>query len=370
MISVFEPVITRNDIDSVSKSVKRMELSGSFGEGIINFNKSLCNYHKVKYSSLVNSGSSALHLAVGALDLKRTDEVIVSSFTNIATCLAVTHNGAVPIAVDSEVDTWNIDVAKIESKITSRTKAIIPVHIFGHPVDMDPLMKIARKYNLTVIEDAAEAQGAEYKGKKVGCSADLGCLSFYANKTITTGEGGAVITNNKNIIEKVDLLKNLAFEIPRYLHRYAGYNFRMPSYVASLGASQMKRIDKIVETKRQIASWYNHYLQDIDGLQLPTEKPWAKSTYWMYGVVINPKKIGKSRDEVVKNLFSMGIETRNFFIPMNVQPVFQKMGYFKNDKCPVAENLGQNGFYLPSGYELTEQQVKDISLKLASLVNK
>lgn len=367
MIPVFEPTITKEDVNSVADEVRAKNLSGSFGNGLYSFEKLLNKYHKTKYASLVNSGTSALHLAVGALDLKKDDEVIVSTFTNIASCLAITHNGACPVAIDSEPDTWNMDVDKVEEMITKRTKAIVTVDIFGHPADMDPLLKIAKKYNLIVIEDAAESQGAEYKGKKAGCLGDIGCLSFYANKTITTGEGGAVITNNKEIIDKVNLLKNLAFEIPRYLHRFAGYNYRMPNYVAALGASQMKRIESIVKTKRKIASWYSKYLKDIPGIKLPVERSWAKNIYWMYGVVINTKEFGRSRDEVVKKLYDMNIDTRNFFIPMNVQPVFLKMGLFKDNPCPVAEDLGKNGFYLPSGYGLTEKEIESISSKLASL---
>lgn len=367
MIPVFNPTINKEDIGAVAEALEANEISGSFGKGIREFEAYLNKYHNTKYASLVNSGTSALHLAVGSLDLKRGDEVMISTFTNVATCLAVTHNGATPVAVDSEIDTWNMDIKKVEEKITKKTKAIITVDIFGHPVDMDPLLKIAKKYNLIVIEDAAESQGAEYKGRKAGCLADIGCLSFYANKTITTGEGGAVITNNLEIIEKVNLLKNLAFEIPRYLHRFAGYNYRMPNYVAALGASQMKRIEDIVKMKRKIASLYSKYLKDIPGVQLPVERSWAKNTYWMYGVVINPKQFGRSRDEIVHKLYEMGIETRNFFVPMNVQPVFIKMGFFKKNPCPVAEELGKNGFYLPSGYNLTEKNIEIISSKLASL---
>lgn len=367
MIPVFNPTITKDDIETVTKAVAKGDISGSFGDGLRDLEAYCCKYHQVKFASTVNSGSSALLLAVAALGIGKGDEVILSTFTNIATCLAITHNGATPVAIDSEPDTWNIDVTKIEAAITEKTKAIIPVHIYGHPVDMDPILKLAKKYNLAVIEDVAEAQGAEYKEQKLGCFATIGCLSFYANKTITTGEGGMILTNDKNLYERVELLKNLAFEKPRYLHWYAGYNFRMQNYVAALGASQMKRIESIVKTKRQIAQWYLKYLKGIPGISLPIERPWARSTYWMFGIVIDPAEFGRTRDQIIDKLLEMGIDTRAFFIPMNVQPVFRKMGLFRNVSCPVAERLGRDGLYLPSGYNLTEKQIIEISDKLISL---
>lgn len=367
MIPVFRPTITKEDTKAVEAEVSKGDLSGNFGEGLKSFEEACKKYHKVKYASLVNSGSSALILAVEALDLKKGDEVIVSSFTNIATCLAITHCGATPVAIDSDPDTWNIDVSKIEESITKNTKAIIPVHIFGHPADLDPIMKLAKKYKLAVIEDTAEAQGAMYKNKILGCAGTASCLSFYANKTITTGEGGMVLTNDEKVYEKVELLKNLAFEKPRFLHWYAGYNFRMPNYVAALGNSQMKRIDSIIKIKRNIASMYLKYLKNVTGIKLPVEKDWAKSTYWMFGIVIDPAEFGRTRDQIMDKLYELGIETRAFFIPMNSQPVFQKMGFFRNTYCPVAENLGRNGLYLPSGYDLNENQIKDICEKLQTL---
>lgn len=367
MIPVFEPLITKEDVDSVTSAVRSGEISGSYGKALPQFEKMCADYHGVKYAVTVNSGSSALHLAVEALGIGRGNEVILSTFTNIATCLAVVHCGATPIAVDSEPATWNLDVNEIESKITKRTKVIMPVHIYGHPADIDPILKIAKKYNLYVIEDSAEAQGAEYKGKKIGCFGTVGCLSFYVNKTVTTGEGGMVLTNDAGVAERAALLKNLAFEKPRFLHWYAGYSYRMPNTVAALGASQMRRIGSIVKIKRQIAASYLKHLRGTPGIKLPQEAPWAKSTYWMFGVVVDPAEFGRTREQVMDKMMEMGIETRAFFIPMNSQPVFHKMGFFRNVSCPVAENLGRNGFYLPSGYNLTEAQIEDISQKLTSL---
>lgn len=367
MIPVFDTNIDKKDIESVVGALKRGELSGNYGKALVDFEKACADYHHVKYASAVNSGSSALLLAVASLGIGRGDEVILSTFTNIATCLAVTHNGATPVVVDSQPDTWNMDVSQIEDKINKKTKAIMPVHIYGHPVDMDPVLRIAKKYNLFVIEDSAEAQGAEYKERKVGCFGTVGCLSFYGNKTITTGEGGMVITNNEKVIDKVNLLKNLSFEKPRFLHWYAGYNFRMPNITAALGVTQMERIETTVKIKRQIAAWYIKYLKGIPGIQLPVERDWAKNVYWMFGIVIDPAEFGRTRDQIMEKLLEMGIETRTFFIPMNLQPVFHKMGYFRGVSCPVAEQLSRNGFYLPSGYNLSEEQIAGICTKLISL---
>ncbi len=367
MIPVFNPTITKKDILSVANALKKGEISGNYGESLRDLEKACADYHGVKYASAVNSGTSALQLAVESLGITKGDEVLVSTFTNIASCLAITRCGATPVAIDSESDTWNMDVKQIEKYVTKKTKAILTVHIYGHPVDMDPLIKIAKNHNLFVIEDAAEAQGAEYKGKKVGCLSTIGCLSFYANKTITTGEGGMVLTNDKKIIDRVNLLKNLAFEVPRYLHRFAGYNYRMPNFVAALAVSQMERIETIVNKKRQIAKLYNKYLGNTKGIVIPVEKPYAKSTYWMYGIVIEPAEFGRTREQVMKKLLDLGVDSRAFFIPMNIQPVFKEMGFFNGVSCPVAENLGINGLYLPSGYDLNEKQIKEISFKVISL---
>jgi perosamine synthetase len=244
--------------------------------------------------------------------------------------------------------------------ITDRTKAIIPVHLFGHPVDMDRLMKIAKKHKLMVIEDCAESHGATVRGKMTGSFGDMGAFSFYANKIITTGEGGMIVTNDKKLADQAKLLRNLAFTTPRFRHEYAGYNFRMTGYQAAMGLAQLKKINKIIENKRRVAKLYDHYLQEIDGLQLPAEMSWAKNVYWMYGMVLD-KDFGISRDQLMEKLKKDGIDTRTFFCPMNIQPAFKNIKGFRNIPCPVAEKLWENGLYLPSSWNLTEASIKKIA---------
>jgi len=284
----------------------------------------------------------------------------VSASTNIATALAVIHNGAIPIPVDSEPTTWNLDVDLVEGLINERTKAIIPVHLYGHPVDMDRLMEIADRHNLIVIEDCAESHGATCRGRMTGSFGAMACFSFYANKVITTGEGGMVTTSDPDLAERLRLLRNLAFTTPRFRHEEAGYNFRMTGFQAALGLSQLRRIDEIVEAKRKLAARYNAALGSIPGLRLPVELAWAKNVYWMYGVVVEPE-FGRSRDELAASLRTDGIDTRTFFCPMDLQPALRKVAGFPDDPCPVADGLWETGLYLPSSPGLTDEQVGTVA---------
>jgi perosamine synthetase len=361
MIQVFEPVIGEEEIAAVVDALRKGEISGSFGQYIPDFEQAFADYCGVKYGVAVSNGSTALHVAVAAAGIGEGDEVLVSASTNIATALAVIHNNAVPVPVDSEPLTWNMDLDLVESLITPKTKAIIPVHLYGHPVDMDRLMQIAEKHNLIVIEDAAEAHGATCRGKMVGGFGDMACFSFYANKIITTGEGGMVLTNNKEYADKLKLLRNLAFTQPRFWHEEAGFNFRMTGYQAAMGLVQVGKLDHILEEKIQMARWYDKHLQGIVGLQIPFTQSWAKNVFWMYGIVINPKTFGIGRDELVQKLKKAGIDTRTFFCPMNLQPCLQSRKGFRQIDCPVAENLWENGLYLPSSTTLTEEQIAFIS---------
>lgn len=344
----------------VVDALRKGEVSGTFGKYIDDFESEFAAYCGCRYGVSVNSGTSALHLAVAALELKKGDEVLVSSSTNIATALAVLHNGAVPVPVDSEPETWNLDLDLIENLITPRTKAIIPVHLYGHPVDMDRLMEIADKHNLIVIEDCAESHGATVRGRMTGSFGHMACYSFYANKIITTGEGGMVTTHNERFAERVKLLRNLAFTKPRFKHELAGFNFRMPGFVAALGLAQFRKIEFIVEKKREMAQRYNAKLKDIPGIQTPTELSWAKNVYWMYGIVVKPE-FGISRDKLIEALAERGIETRTFFCPMNQQPVLQKLEGFRATPCPVADSLWENGLYLPSTWTLSDEQITHIA---------
>ncbi len=360
MIPVFEPVIAEDEIAMVVDALRKGEVSGTFGKYIEDFENEFAAYCGCKYGIAVNSGTSALHLAIAALDLKEGDEVLVSASTNIATALAAIHNSAVPIPVDSEPETWNLDLDLIEGLITPKTKAIIPVHLYGHPVDMDRLMEIANRHNLIVVEDCAESHGATVRGRMTGGFGHMACYSFYANKIITTGEGGMVTTNDKEFAERIKLLRNLAFTKPRFRHELAGFNFRMPGFVAALGLAQFRKIDAIVEQKRRMAHTYNEKLRDVPGIQLPAEKEWAKNVYWMYGIVVKPE-FGITRDKLAEALNERGIETRTFFCPMNQQPVLQKVEGFREVPCPVADSLWENGLYLPSAWNLDDEKIAFIA---------
>jgi perosamine synthetase len=360
MIPVFEPIIAEDEIQAVADALRRGEVSGSFGKSIEDFENEFAQYIGCKYGVTVNSGSSALHIAVAALELDRGDEILVSASTNIATALAVIHNGAIPVPVDSEPVTWNLNLDLIEQLITPKTKAIIPVHLYGHPVDMDRLMKIAKKHNLVVIEDCAESHGATVHGSMTGSFGDMACFSFYANKVITTGEGGMVTTNDQRLAERLRLLRNLAFTTPRFKHEVAAFNFRMPAFVAALGLAQFRKIDRIVDEKRRVAHLYNEKLKDVPGIQLPAELEWAKNVYWMYGIVVQPE-FGITRDQLSDALAERSIQTRTFFCPMNQQPVLQKIEGFRKISCPVADSLWENGLYLPSTWNLDEETISLIS---------
>ena len=355
MIPVFEPKIGAEEISRVVEALERGEISGSFGEAIPNFESQFAEYCECRHAIAVSSGTTALHLAVAAAEIGAGDEVLVSASTNIATALAVHHQGAVTVPVDSEEMTWNLDLEKLESLITPRTRAIIPVHLFGHPVDMDRLRGIADRHDLLIIEDAAEAHGATWRGRKVGSFGDMACFSFYANKVITTGEGGMVTTNDDALAARLRLLRNLAFTKPRFRHELAGFNFRMTGYQAGMGLAQLDKIENIIAQKRQVAATYRELLSGTVGIQFPEEAAWARNVYWMVCVVIG-NDFGISRDRLADSLRNDGIDTRTFFCPMNQQPCL-RLPENGPPPCPVADHLWESGLYLPSTNDLPTETI-------------
>jgi perosamine synthetase len=360
MIPVYEPSIGREEIEAVVSALKRGEISGSFGESIPEFERRFAEFCGVRFGVAVSSGPTALQLAVKAAGIGPGDEVLVSASTNIATALAVVHNGAIPVPVDSEPLTWNLDLDRVEALITSRTRAILPVHLYGHPVDMDRLGEIARRRSLTVIEDCAESHGATCRGRMTGSFGAMGCFSFYANKIVTTGEGGMVVTDDPGHAERLRLLRNLAFTTPRFRHEVAGFNFRMTGYQAAMGVVQIAKLERTVAEKRRVAADYNGFLAGLPGLQLPHEAAWARNVYWMYAVVVNPM-FGVSRDELAARLRNAGVDSRTFFCPMNLQPCLQAISGFRAEPCPVAEELWRSGLYLPSSPTLTRETIRSIA---------
>ncbi len=355
-IPVAEPLIGDKELAYVTDVVKSGWVS-SQSKYVTEFEEKFSAYCGAKYGIATSSGTAALHLAMATLDIGKDDEVILPTFTMIATANAIAYTGAEPVLVDSELSTWTIDVEKIEEKITAKTKAIVVVDIYGHPVNMDPVLDIAEDHDLYVIEDAAESHGAEYKGRKIGNLGDITCFSFYANKIITTGEGGMLVTNNEEIAEKARWLRGLAFGRfgKHFYHEALGFNYRMSGLQAALGLAQLEQIEKFVSIHRENAKLYNSLLRELgDQVTLPPEAPWAKNVYWMYSILIEDT-FGISRDELMKSLENDGIETRTFFYPIHVQPIYAK--HFIGEKFPIADELSRKGVNLPSGNSLTAQEV-------------
>ena len=357
-VPVGKPYLDDDDRKFVLDALEKGAISGFFGEYIERFEKEFSAYCGAKYGVAVSAGTTALHLATATLKLQPGDEVLTSAFTNMATFFSIIYQGATPVPIDSEPDTWNMDPVLLEAKITPRTKAIMVVHIYGHPADMNPIMAIAKKHNLLVIEDAAEAHGAEYNGKRVGSFGDIGCFSFYANKIITTGEGGMIVTDNQEYAERGKMLKSLAFGKAgedKFIHQDLGFNYRMPNLQAAIGCAQMKKIDWLIEQKRDLAHYYTEHLKDIPEVRLPVEKPYAKNVYWVYYLVLQGALKGK-RNAIIAALKEKGVESREDFMPFNTQKEILTKGLSKPGDCPVAEDIGANGLYLPSGPILTPEE--------------
>jgi len=359
MIPVNEPRLKGKELAYVTECLQTGWIS-SEGRFIEAFERGWADYCGMPHAVAVCNGTTALELAVACLDLQRGDEVILPTFTIISCALAVLYNGLTPVLVDSDPRTWCMNISQLEAKITPRTRAIMPVHIYGHPVDMDPVIDLAVRYNLTIIEDAAEAHGAEYKHRRCGSLGDLSCFSFYANKIVTTGEGGMILTHEAAQAERLRSLRNLCFRKERrFFHTDLGHNYRLTNLQAALGLAQLEGIDAAVDQKRRIGAAYTRRLGALEGLQLPVEETWARNVYWMYGLVLE-EDLGIDAVEFARRLAGRGIMTRPFFLGMHEQPVLHERGLFTNEHYPVAERLARQGLYLPSGLSLSEAQLTEV----------
>ncbi|MCH7386265.1 DegT/DnrJ/EryC1/StrS family aminotransferase [Acinetobacter modestus] len=363
MIPVNEPLLDGNEKKYLNECIDTGWIS-SEGPFIKKFEQGMSDYIGRNYAVSITNGTAALELAIVALDIGLGDEVILPSFTIISCAQAVVKAGATPVLVDSDYYSFNMKVEDIEAKINNRTKAIMVVHIYGLPVDMNPILRLAKKYNLKIIEDAAEMHGQTYNNKKCGSFGDISIFSFYPNKHITTGEGGMVLMDDKKLYERCKLLRNLCFSQDggkRFIHEELGWNLRMTNIQAALGVAQLERIDEFVEKKRRIGNLYQMLLKDIHVINLPIEETkYAKNIYWVFAITLKERYLKTTR-QVMKELSEKGIGTRPFFYPMHQQPVFQKMGLFAEESYPNAKKLYQQGFYIPSGLALTELQIEQVS---------
>lgn len=367
-IPVNTPLLSGNEEKYLLECIKTGWIS-SEGPFVKQFEEKFAAYNGLKEGIAVANGSGALDIAVQALNLGRGDEVIMPTFTIISPVQSVIRAGATPVLIDSDPFTWNMDITQIESKITSRTKAILVVHIYGLPVDMDPILDISKKFGLFLIEDAAEMHGQTYKGKLCGSFGDISTFSFYPNKHITTGEGGMLLTDNPELAKRCRKLRNLAFEPSgrRFIHKEMGWNYRMTNMQAALGLAQLEKIDEHISKKRWIGKLYNEKLKGISSFTLPTESTlYAENIYWVYGLIIN-KELPFNAETIMKRLSEYNIGTRPFFYPMHLQPVFNKMGLFNNESYPVAENISDRGFYIPSGLGITEEEISYIASKIVEV---
>ncbi len=354
-IPVFAPVIGVEETEYVDDCLATHWVSQ--GKYVRAFEEEFSAYCGVGHGIATCNCTAALHMAGLALGFGPGDEVLVSSSTNMASAFSMCYAGAVPVPVDIEIDTWQMDASLIEGLITERTKGIMVVHLFGHPVDMDPVMALARKHRLAVIEDCAEAHGARYKGRRVGSFGDVACFSFYSNKIITCGEGGMALTDSPELAARLRGIGNFSYgRKQKFMHEGIGYNYRMSNVSAAMGLGQFRRIEKILARKREIHALYLERLAGLPGLALPAIRPWAESVLWMFNAALEPE-FGMDRDRFMAAMGEQGIEVREAFVPINRQQVFLERGMVREGDCPNANRIMDTGFYLPSGLGLTEAQI-------------
>ena len=363
IIPVCRPTLGGNEMAYVQQAIESTWIS-SAGQFIREFEARFAAYCGVRYGIACTNGTVAMHLALATLGLEPGDEVILPAFTMIATINAVTYCGATPVLTDSEARYWQMDINQVADKITPRTRAIIPVHTYGHPVDMDALNELAAHHGVMVIEDAAEAHGATYKGRRTGGLGDAAGFSFYGNKLITTGEGGMITTDNEEIARIASTLRDHAFSHERHFwHKFIGYNYRMTNLQAALGLAQLEQLDDFVAARRAHAAQYSRLLAAVPGITTPPEAAWASNVFWMYGILVDEARYGMNRDQMRQVLAEHGIETRTFFVPLHCQPVYWQK--FRGQRFPVAERLCRDGLYLPSASSLSQPEIEYIAEVIA-----
>ena len=356
-VPVNTPLLNGNEAEYLAECVRTGWIS-SEGPFIKRFEGAMAQIAGRRFGVAVTNGSVALDIAVHALNLKPGDEIIIPTFTIISCAAAVVRAGLVPVVVDCDPATWNMTAEGVEAAITPRTRAIMLVHIYGLPVDLDPIMSIARQHGLRVIEDAAEMHGQTYRGLPCGSFGDLSTFSFYPNKHITTGEGGMIVADDEQLTDRLQSLRNLCFQPERrFVHEEWGWNARMTNLQAALGVAQTERLGEMIGIKRRIGKLYDELLEGVHVIRRPVARTnYADNIYWVYGVVLNDE-VPFDAKEAMRRLADKGIGTRPFFWCMHEQPVLNKMGLLLNDSHPNAEYIARRGFYLPSGLALTEDQI-------------
>ena len=364
-IPVAAPELGEEELANVVAAVRSGWIS-SLGAFIGEFERDFAAFCGAAHGVAVSNGTAALHLALVAAGVGPGDEVLLPSLTFVATASAVRYCGATPVFIDSELETWQLDPAAFEAKLTPRSKAIIAVHLYGHPCDMEPIRKLAERRGLAVVEDAAEAHGALYRGHRVGALGTVGCFSFYGNKIITTGEGGMCLTNDPAVADRLRLLRDHGMDAKRpYWHEIVGYNYRMTNLQAAVGVAQVKKLAGFVERKREIAAWYAEALGPLaraGRIRLHPEAPWARSVFWMYSVLLEGAPV-LSVDEVRSRLSDRGIDSRPFFHPLHLLPP-----YATGARLPGAEYLASRGINLPSGVGLERGQVERVARGLSDVL--
>jgi perosamine synthetase len=365
-IPVNEPLLDGREKKYLAECIDTGWVSAD-GPFIRRFEEAFAARVQAPHGIAVASGTAALETALYAVGVGAGDEVLMPSYTIISCAIAALRLGAKPVVVDVEPDTWCLDPKQVEAKIGPKTKALMPVHMWGHPADMDPILAIARRRGLKVVEDACQAHGAEYKGRRCGSLGDAAAFSFYANKIITTGEGGMVTAADPAVMERARSYRNLCFKPERrFFHTELGYNFRMSNVQAAVGLAQTERLDEFVEIKRRQARLYRELLGKIPGLRTATERPDARCVYWMHVVELGDR-IPLDAVAAMKKLGERGIATRPFFLGLHEQPALHDLGLLKGETHPVTERAYRRGFYLPSGMTLTEAQIRRVCGEMESI---
>lgn len=367
-IPVNEPLLNGNEKKYLCECIDTGWIS-SEGPFVKQFEEKMSTSVGRRYGIAVSNGTAALEVAMQAIGIGEGDEVIMPTFTIISCAMAVTKLGAKPVLVDSDINTWNMNVEEIEGKITDRTKAILVVHLYGLPTEMDKVLALAGKYKLKVVEDAAEMHGQTYNGKPCGSFGDISTFSFYPNKHITTGEGGMVVTDSEELAERCRMLRNLCFRKDvRYVHDEISDNYRFTNLQAAVGLAQLERLDEFVAKKREMGKFYTERLSNLKGIKLPVARTdYADNIYWVYGIVLD-ENVSISNREITKLLVAEGIGTRTFFWCMHEQPIYQKQKLFENERYKTAEYLARKGFYIPSGLALTREHMETVVGKVRKVM--